>query len=104
MRACGLQLTTATGPILLKAVQRSWRASGVGRAMASVSELGDSMDEVLLSSVCEACIRACHTGRLGAQRRRSRSCRGIRLSGAHTICSIIRAYGFLRDLEGAWDA
>uniref|UniRef100_A0A7S1RNM7 Pentacotripeptide-repeat region of PRORP domain-containing protein n=1 Tax=Alexandrium catenella TaxID=2925 RepID=A0A7S1RNM7_ALECA len=104
MRACGLQPTTVTGSILLKAVQRNSRASDVERTLAFVGELEDAMDEVLLSSVCEACIRACRADLLGAQLRRQRSSRGIQISGAHTFGSVIRAYGFLRDLEGAWDA
>eukprot|EP00408_Alexandrium_pacificum_P066515 CAMPEP_0171177104 /NCGR_PEP_ID=MMETSP0790-20130122/12071_1 /TAXON_ID=2925 /ORGANISM="Alexandrium catenella, Strain OF101" /LENGTH=903 /DNA_ID=CAMNT_0011641999 /DNA_START=90 /DNA_END=2797 /DNA_ORIENTATION=- len=103
MKACGSQPTTVTCSILLKSIQRNSKASDVERIMAFLSELEDAMDEVLLSSICEACIRACRADLLATQLQRQRSSRGIQINGAHTFGSVIRAYGFLKDLEGAWD-
>merc|ERR1719471_2353431 len=65
--------------------------------------MGDSMDEVLLSSVCEACIRIGRSDLLAKQIARQRTSRRVNVRGAHTFGSIIRAYGVLNDLKGVWD-
>mmetsp|Transcript_23455 Transcript_23455/g.66957 ORF Transcript_23455/g.66957 Transcript_23455/m.66957 type:complete len:1029 (-) Transcript_23455:41-3127(-) len=104
MKACGLQPTGITCSILLKSIQRSSNTAEVERIMTFVGELDDCMDEVLLSSICEACIRAGRSDLLANQLKRQRSSRGIQINGAHTFGSVIRGYGFLNDLEGAWEA
>lgn len=62
------------------------------------------MDEVLLSSVVEACVRV---GRPGLLAQKLRALRGdertrVPVSGAHTFGSLIKAYGHAHDIEGAW--
>jgi len=104
MKACGVQPNSVTLSILLKSIQRNARPADIERTMAFVGSMEeDCMDEVLLSSVCEACIRANRGDLLAQQLQRQRSSRGIRVDGAHTFGSIIRSYGYLKDLTGAWD-
>jgi len=104
MRACGLQPTSVTCSILLKSIQRTSKPADVDRTMALVESMEGSMDEVLLGSVCEACVRAGRGDLLARHLHRQHKSRRVRVCGAHSFGSIIRAYGFLKDLESAWDA
>merc|ERR1719410_1002386 len=65
--------------------------------------MDDGMNEVLLSSVCEAWIRVGRSDLLAKQVARQRTSRRINVRGAHPFSSIIRAYGVLNDLKGVWD-
>jgi len=103
MKSCGLQPNHVTCSILLKSIQRSSRARDVERTLAVVDAMDDTMDEVLLSSVCEACIRVGRSDLLAKQIARQRTSRRVNVRGAHTFGSIIRAYGVLNDLKGVWD-
>ncbi|CAK0823467.1 unnamed protein product, partial [Prorocentrum cordatum] len=103
MRACGLEPNQVTCSILLKSIQRSSRAFDVERTLAILDATSEGMDEVLLSSVCEACIRSNRADLLASQLRRQRAQRQVLLRGAHTFGSVIRAYGFVGDLQGVWD-
>merc|ERR1719277_1151459 len=115
MVACGVQPNQVTCSILLKKIQSSSRAADVERTMAVLSlmgdrmgdftgSMGDQMDEVLFSSACEACIRAGRAdlvrellGRLGGEG-------GVQVRGAQTFGSIIRARGYVGDLDGVRSA
>jgi len=105
MKACGLKPNGVTCSILLKGVQQSSAPGDVERALALMESLEEPMDEVLVSSVCEACIRA---GRADSLKRALRRIRGgattVAVMGAHTFGSLIRAHGFLGDVSGAWTA
>mmetsp|Transcript_25252 Transcript_25252/g.57307 ORF Transcript_25252/g.57307 Transcript_25252/m.57307 type:complete len:1005 (-) Transcript_25252:139-3153(-) len=103
MKQCGLQPNSITCSILLKTIQRNSRPLDVDRTVSFVESVHDSMDEVLLSSVCEACIRAGRTDLLQKQLKRQRGSHPIKVFGAHTFGSLVRAYGVLGDLAGAWD-
>jgi len=102
MQACGLSPNQATCSILLKNVQRGSSALDVSRALAALDSVGEGMDEVLLSAVCEACIRSGQQDLLRQQLQRRRGEGAVVVRGAHTFGSIIRAYGFVGDLEGVW--
>merc|ERR1719444_757404 len=65
--------------------------------------MDDAMDEVLLSTVCEACIRIGCTDLLAKQLARQRTARRVSVRGAHTFGIFIRAHGVLNDLRGIWD-
>jgi len=103
MKSCGIQPNHVTCSILLKSIQQSSRARDVERTLAVVDATGESMDEVLLSSVCEACIRAGRSDLLAKQIARQRTSRRVNIQGAHPFSSLIRAYGVLNDLKGVWD-
>merc|ERR1719156_44744 len=60
------------------------------------------MDEVLLSSIVEACVRL---GRpeLLAEKLKEASAQQVEITGAHTFGSLIKAYGCARDMRGVWN-
>jgi len=103
MQACGLKPNHITCSILLKSVQPGAKSVNIERTMEVVDDMEDDMDDVLLSSVVEACIRVGRADLLMPRLRRQRSSQKVQIRNAHTYGSIIRAYGFVRDLEGVWD-
>jgi pentatricopeptide repeat protein len=102
MHACGLQPNQVTCSILLKSIQPYSRQADVERTLAILDRTSDRMDEVLLSSACEACIRANRCDLVQRLLRRRR-CDGVKVNGAHTFGSIIRAHGYVGDLAGVWN-
>lgn len=61
------------------------------------------MDEVLLSSVVEACVRIGHPELLTEKLQQIQSGGSkVDVSGAHTFGSLIKAYGCARDMAGVW--
>lgn len=102
MRSYGLKPNHVTCSILLKSIHRASRVSDVEKVMAVLADMEEAMDEVLLSSVCEACIRSGCSELLIQQLNKQRTiCTQVK--GAHTYGSIIRAYGFVKDIEGVWN-
>lgn len=91
-----------TFSVLLKSV--STKASGnLEKIMDAIqADVAHTSDEVLIGSVVEACLRAGHSNLLGPFLRRLRASSGLAMKGAHTYSSLIRAYGYLHDVEGAW--
>merc|ERR1719272_2302037 len=59
------------------------------------------MDEVLLSSVVEACVRIGKPDLLESQLKRLQN-NGCAINGSHTFGSLIKAYGHAKDVEGVW--
>eukprot|EP00933_Yihiella_yeosuensis_P071182 TRINITY_DN79387_c0_g1_i1.p1 TRINITY_DN79387_c0_g1~~TRINITY_DN79387_c0_g1_i1.p1 ORF type:complete len:954 (+),score=224.23 TRINITY_DN79387_c0_g1_i1:150-3011(+) len=102
MNEYGLKPNKVTCSILLKSLQPNSKSTDVEHAISLLSQLDGAMDEVLLSSVCEACIRTNRADLLVQQLRRQRSSKGAAVQGAHTFGSLIRAYGFINDLDGIW--
>jgi pentatricopeptide repeat protein len=102
MQACGLKPNQVTCSILLKHVHRHSTAADVHRTLSMLNSMSEGIDEVLLSSICEACIRSGQQELLRQQLRRTRGPGCVVVRGAHTFGSIIRAYGFVQDLEGVW--
>jgi pentatricopeptide repeat protein len=100
----GVKPNPITTSILLKSIQADSKAADVERAMAVMDAMGDQIDEVLLSSVIEACVRAGRPDLLRRQLELQRTDRRVQVRGAHTFGSLIRAYGAVGDLPGAWDA
>mmetsp|Transcript_77027 Transcript_77027/g.237831 ORF Transcript_77027/g.237831 Transcript_77027/m.237831 type:complete len:1025 (+) Transcript_77027:111-3185(+) len=105
MKACGVEPNNVTCSILLKGVQQFSKAADVERTLSYVDTLEEStdLDEVLVSSMCEACIRAGRLDLLAKQLRRQEGSKAVQLTGAQTFGSLIRSYGVLKDLRGAWE-
>lgn len=102
MKFCEINPNKVTCSILLKSLKSSSPHKDVERTMGVLGETSDDMDEVLLSSVCEACIRINRSDILAQQLRRQRGPKAVRVHGAHTFGSLIRGYGFTNDLQGVW--
>mmetsp|Transcript_92026 Transcript_92026/g.238425 ORF Transcript_92026/g.238425 Transcript_92026/m.238425 type:complete len:1020 (+) Transcript_92026:84-3143(+) len=102
MEVCGLKPNSITCSILLKSVQQRSQPRDIERALKIVESVDVAMDEVLLSSICEACIRTNRSDLLARHLERQRSGKGVQVKAAHTYGSLIRSYGFLQDLDGVW--
>lgn len=102
MQACGYQPSQITCSILLKATQSNSRNSNLDRTMKVIDSMEEEMDEVLLGSILEACVREGRDDLLMPRLRRQKSPKKIHIKGAHTYGSLIRAFGFVHDLDGIW--
>eukprot|EP00933_Yihiella_yeosuensis_P009896 TRINITY_DN11608_c1_g3_i1.p1 TRINITY_DN11608_c1_g3~~TRINITY_DN11608_c1_g3_i1.p1 ORF type:complete len:953 (+),score=208.71 TRINITY_DN11608_c1_g3_i1:140-2998(+) len=102
MKACGVKPNKITCSILLKSLQPSSGSVETEQTLALLTYIEDSIDDVLLSSICEACIRTNRPDLLKQQLRRLNGPKAIQAQGAHTFGSLIRAYGFVQDLDGVW--
>merc|ERR1719235_1253748 len=102
VRAADLSPDSVTCSILVKILQRGASPSSIERVMQLVAEVGGPVDEVLLSSVVEACVRMnrldllsdvmCHFEREGC---------ALQLT-APSYDSLIKAYGQARDVDRVW--
>merc|ERR1719492_671590 len=104
MRASGLAPNNVTCSIMLKGIQRTTKPDEVDRVMAFVKGCNIAMDEVLLSSVVEACVRAARTDHLRVALSHQKGKNAVHAKGAHTFGSLIRAHGVLGDMESVWAA
>merc|ERR1719160_2319096 len=103
MRSSGVKSNAVTCSILLKSLTENSHLSDAERVMQLVEETEEEMDEVLFSSVIEACIRL-HRLDLLSDMMRKFETRGHSLSlTAPTYGSMIKAYGQSRDVERIWD-
>mmetsp|Transcript_33761 Transcript_33761/g.66419 ORF Transcript_33761/g.66419 Transcript_33761/m.66419 type:complete len:429 (+) Transcript_33761:2-1288(+) len=64
--------------------------------------MDEPMDEVLLSSVVEACVRVGKPNLLVQKLEQLQKKDSIVVTGAHTFGSLIKAYGYVKDISGAW--
>jgi len=104
MKARGVKPNQITGSILLKTITGNTSAATIELVLEILgSIMAEGMDEVLLSSVVEACIRAGRVDLLLPHLKRQTSSKRILVQGPHTYGSIIRAYGFVNDVAGAWE-
>jgi len=104
MKSRGIEPNHVTCSIMLKSVQPGVRMADVERTMRLLDHMDDEMDEVLLSSVCEACIRVGRADLLQKPLKRQKGEHGLQVQGAHTYGSIIRAYGYVQDLDSVWSS
>jgi len=64
--------------------------------------MDEPMDEVLLSSVVEACVRVGKPDLLESQLKQLQDSPAVTINGSHTYGSLIKAYGYARDLDSIW--
>lgn len=101
MKRSGLEPNRITCSILLKGIQES-SGLDIERTLAVVEDVDGDIDEVMLSSVVEACIRVRRTDLLVSLLAKHRSHSAVQIRGAHTYGSLIRAYGALHDMKNVW--
>lgn len=103
MKECGLKPNGFTCSILLKCVQKGTHYRDVERTLSIAEEVSsEDMDEILLSSIIEACVRSNRADLLTRILERQRNEGDQRTKGPQTYGSIIRAYGFIKDIGGVW--
>merc|ERR550514_2609875 len=75
----------------------------VTRSMDFINAMEEPMDEVLLSSVVEACVRIGKPDLLTEKLKQLQNNDGsISAVGSHTFGSLIKAYGCAQDIDGVW--
>merc|ERR1719487_2656189 len=62
----------------------------------------EPMDEVLMSSVVEACVRIGKPDLLTAKLKQLEEGGEVAVNGSHTFGSLIKAYGHAKDIDGVW--
>jgi pentatricopeptide repeat protein len=94
---------SVTCAILLKALNQRASKQDVSKTMALVDQMEDPMDEVLFSSVIEACLRVGQLDLLSRQMQKYARQGGLIGLSAPTYGSMIKAYGQARDIERMWE-
>eukprot|EP00929_Paragymnodinium_shiwhaense_P045012 TRINITY_DN23051_c0_g1_i1.p1 TRINITY_DN23051_c0_g1~~TRINITY_DN23051_c0_g1_i1.p1 ORF type:complete len:1058 (+),score=256.41 TRINITY_DN23051_c0_g1_i1:128-3301(+) len=98
MRAAGVTANSVTCSILLKALTVQSPFADVKRVTDLIEEVEENIDEVLFSSVIEACIRIRQLGLLSDLMRRYRSKKAFVNLSAPTYGAMIKAYGQAGDV------
>merc|ERR1719393_692995 len=103
MQAANVQPNSVTCSILLKSLTRATSADDTDRVMALVDSMQEKMDEVLFSSVVEACIRIGRLDAVAVQMRKFAAQGGLVALTSQTYGSLFKAYGQAGDVEKLWE-
>jgi len=103
MKKQGESPNSVTCSILLKALTQKASKQDVKRTMDLVEQMEDQMDEVLFSSVIEACLRVGQLDLLSEQMRKYARQGGLVALSSPTYGSMIKAYGQAHDVERMWE-
>mmetsp|Transcript_60480 Transcript_60480/g.95285 ORF Transcript_60480/g.95285 Transcript_60480/m.95285 type:complete len:1115 (+) Transcript_60480:168-3512(+) len=102
MKAAGVKPNQVTCSILLKNLNNSANEDDISRTMDLIASMEEPMDEVLLSSVVEACVRIGKPDLLASKLKHLQATTAIAINGSHTFGSLIKAYGHAKDVDGIW--
>jgi len=102
MEACHIKPDHTTYQILLKTIRFNSSTENVERVLDLLGSTSE-MFETLLVNTVEICYRAEKVDLLMPHLKHQCISRKIQVRGAHTYGSIIRAYGFVNDVAGAWE-
>merc|ERR1719235_119124 len=103
MQAAGVAPNSVSCSILLKSLTMNSYPSDISRTMDLIDQMEEPMDEVLFSSVIEACIRVKQLDLLSAKMRKYAQQGGLLALTAPTYGSMIKAYGQAHDVERLWE-
>merc|ERR1719387_2642916 len=101
MQEADVKPNRVTCSILLKCLNAHTDMHDITRTMDLINTMDEPMDEVLLSSVVEACVRIGKPELLSARLEMLKDSSGT-VSGAHTFGSLIKAYGHAQDISSVW--
>merc|ERR1719247_3132017 len=102
MNAAGVKPNQVTISILLKNLNSYSCQKDVMNTMDLITTMDEPMDEVLLSSVVEACVRIGKPDLLASKLKQLQGNPAIAINGSHTFGSLIKAYGHAKDVDGIW--
>jgi len=91
-----------TCSILLKSLNAKSAETDILLTMDLIDSIDQPMDEILLSSVVEACVRIGKPELLTKKLEQLQGKEKLLVNGSHTCGSLIKAYGHARDMEGVW--
>merc|ERR1719272_2193346 len=102
MKVADVKPNQVTISILLKNLNSYSSQTDIEKTMDLIKTMDETMDEVLLSSIVEACVRIGQLALLESQLKNLQDSAPIIINGSHTYGSLIKAYGHTRDLTGIW--
>jgi len=102
MKAADVIPNQVTISILLKSLNYYSAEADVLKTLNLIKTMEEPMDEVLLSSVVEACVRVGKPELLEAQLKQLEESTPIVINGSHTYGSLIKAYGHAKDVKSIW--
>merc|ERR1719409_2641459 len=102
MSAADVKPNQVTISILLKSLNYNSQHADILKTMNLINTMDEPMDEVLLSSVVEACVRIGKPDLLESQLKQLQDSTPITINGSHTYGSLIKAYGHAKDIAGVW--
>jgi len=102
MKAAEVKPNQVTISILLKCMNSYSSQTDITQTMDLIKTMDEPMDEVLLSSVVEACVRIGKPDLLESQLKHFQDSAPITINGSHTYGSLIKAYGHAKDLTSIW--
>jgi pentatricopeptide repeat protein len=102
MMVADVKPNQVTISILLKCINSYSGETDISKTMELINTMDEPMDEVLLSSVVEACVRIGKPALLESQLKKLQGNSAIAITGSHTYGSLIKAYGHAKDINGIW--
>merc|ERR1719502_1868854 len=102
MQAADVKPNQVTCSILLKSLNNVSGEREIVQTMELINTMDEPMDEVLLSSVVEACVRIGKPDLLESQLQQLQASTPVAINGSHTYGSLIKAYGHAKDIDGIW--
>merc|ERR1719454_2233664 len=102
MQEAHVKPNRVTCSILLKCLDVNSEEQNIARTMDLISNMDEPMDEVLLSSVVEACVRIRKPELLSTKLEQLKTSSGVSITGSHTFGSLIKAYSHAQDTDGVW--
>merc|ERR1719498_909525 len=88
--------------ILLKSLNSYSKQDEIMKTMNLIDTMEEPMDEVLLSSVVEACVRIGKPDLLESKLKQLEGNPAVAITGSHTYGSLIKAYGHSKNIDGVW--
>merc|ERR1719183_2368928 len=101
MKVANVKPNQVTISILLKTLNSYSGQSDILKTMDLINTMDEPMDEVLLSSVVEACVRIGKADLLSSKLKMLQG-KTATINGSHTYGSLIKAYGYAKDIDGIW--
>jgi len=102
MKTSGVKPNQVTCSILLKSLNNYSGERDIVKTLELIDTMDEPMDEVLLSSVVEACVRIGKPELLSSKLKSLSGSNAVAVSGSHTFGSLIKAYGHAKDIDGVW--
>jgi len=102
MKEMDMPPNQVTCSILLKNLNVRSSDSDVADVMDLIASIDEPMDEVLMSSVVEACVRIGKPELLTSKLKQLQDAKKLAVNSSHTFGSLIKAYGHAGDLPAVW--
>jgi len=102
MKEMGMAPNQVTCSILLKNLNARSSEVEISNVMDLITSIDEAMDEVLMSSVVEACVRIGQPDLLTGKLQQLQDTNKLVVNSSHTFGSLIKAYGHAHDLDSIW--